>query len=379
MTVRDPEKNFEELWRTFHERYPFFELRKVDWNKQYDIYRPKVTPDTSDEELFDLLCQMLEPLNDGHVELEAKVGGKKRSFTAEREPRFYQEFTDGQIKQLFKTTEKTLVANGFESPAETEAWMLHYGRSQEFGYMRILELEDVKKRKLAAALDKIARDFADLKGFIIDIRDCPGGDDSTAIAIIDRFCDSKRVAFHRRTKTGPGDDDFTSLKTWHLEPQGVVQFTGPIVLLTCDSVFSGGEVLCAGDARAASRHDNRRSYQRHILLHARQETAQRLGVLLVVPGVLFGRHGVLRGQRRAGRPRASQHEGRYRKRGRSFDYPRARSAEVQERDSGGCELVIALGCHLPSHQKLFHPLKIGIGVGEDDEPDFGLGVELHVG
>src|SRR5262249_19648959 len=76
-----------------------------------------------------------------------------------------------------------------------------------------------------------------------DIRDCPGGEDSTAIAIINRFCDRKRVAFRRKTKIGPGDDDWTRLKTWHIEPQGDEQFTGPIVLLTCDSVFSGGEAF----------------------------------------------------------------------------------------------------------------------------------------
>ena len=30
-----PEKNFETLWKTFNERYAFFELREVDWQKQY--------------------------------------------------------------------------------------------------------------------------------------------------------------------------------------------------------------------------------------------------------------------------------------------------------------------------------------------------------
>jgi C-terminal processing protease CtpA/Prc len=109
--------------------------------------------------------------------------------------------------------------------------------------MRILELEDIKRRKLIAALDKIGRDFEDIHGFIIDIRNCPGGDDDIAIAIINRFCDRKRVAFHRRTKIGPGDDNFTPLRTWYLEPQGERQFTGPIVLLTSDSVFSGGEAF----------------------------------------------------------------------------------------------------------------------------------------
>ena len=245
MSIRDPEKNFEELWETFHHRYPFFELRKVDWRKQYDIYRPKVTSKTSDDELFDIFCQMLDPLDDGHVELKSKAGdkGKKRYFTAEKRPRFYQEFTEPQIKELFKTTEKTLVANGFGRLAETGAWMLRYCRSQTVGYMRILELEGVKKSKLTAALDKIALDFTDLQGFIIDIRDNPGGDDSTAVTIINRFCDRVRVAFHRRTKIGPGEDAFTPLKTWHIEPEGDVQFTRPIVLLTCDAVFSGAEAF----------------------------------------------------------------------------------------------------------------------------------------
>jgi len=243
--TRDPENNFEELWKTFHNRYPFFKLRKVDWKQQYEIHRPKVTKNTSEVELFEILCKMLEPLNDGHVSITAKLKGErsKRFFCPEKTPRFWQEFTKHQIKQLFKTTAKTLVANGFAKPRATVAWMLRYCRSNTLGYLWILELEDVKKRALTAALDKIVSDFADLKGLIIDIRNCPGGDDSTALTIINRFCDRKRIAFHRRTKIGPSEDDYSKLKTWHLKPQGAAQFLGPIVLLTCDSVFSGGEAF----------------------------------------------------------------------------------------------------------------------------------------
>jgi carboxyl-terminal processing protease len=245
MSIRDPEKNFKVLWETFNKRYPFFQLRNVNWKTQHDTYRSKVTSTTSDDELFEIFCQMLDPLNDGHIELKAEASPhrKKRYFTPEKKPRFRREFTTREIEQLFKTTERTLIDNCFGRPAATEAWMLRYCRSRKFGYIRILELEGVSKRRLTAALDKIARDFRDLKGIIIDIRDNPGGEDGIAIAIINRFCDRKRVAFHRKTKIGPGKDDFTPLKTWYLEPQGDVQYTRPIVLLTCDSVFSGGEAF----------------------------------------------------------------------------------------------------------------------------------------
>jgi C-terminal processing protease CtpA/Prc len=245
MAIRDPVKNFEFLWKTFHNRYPFFELRNVDWDKQYETYRPKVAKETNGNELFDIFCQMLDPFNDGHVELKAKANRnrKPRYFTAEKKPRFHQEFTKREIKQLFKTAQKTLVRHGFCKLTENGAWMLHYCRSAEFGYMRILELEGIKNRTLTSALDLIANDFRLLKGMVIDIRDNPGGEDDIALTIINRFCDRKRVAFRRKTKIGPGKDDFTPLKTWYIEPQGQVRFTRPVVLLTCDSVFSGGEAF----------------------------------------------------------------------------------------------------------------------------------------
>jgi len=244
-TLRDPELNFEKLWETFQNRYPFFELRNVDWKKQYDTYRPKVTQSTTDDELFDIFCEMLDPLDDGHVELKGRTGPDrtKRYFNPEPEPRFRQEFSRPEIKQLFKTAQKTLSSRGFGPLEKTSAWVLHYCRSRDVGYIRILELEGVKKRKLKDALDRISNDFNSLKGLIIDIRENPGGDDDTVIAIVNRFCDRKQIAFRRKTKTGPGDADFTPIKSWYVEPQGPAQFTGPIVLLSCDSVFSGGEVF----------------------------------------------------------------------------------------------------------------------------------------
>jgi carboxyl-terminal processing protease len=243
--LRDPELNFEQLWETFHNRYPFFDLRNVDWKKQYDTFRPRVTRLTTDDELFDILCEMIDPLDDGHVELTGRTvpGHKRRFFNPEPEPRFRQEFSRQEIERLFETTQKTLSSKGFGQQQKTAAWMLHYCRSGSVGYIRIFELEGVKKRKLKEALDSITDDFNSLKGLIIDIRENPGGDDSTVIEIVNRFCDRKQIAFHRKTKTGPGKADFTPIKSWHTQPQGSTQFTGPIVLLSCDSVFSGGEVF----------------------------------------------------------------------------------------------------------------------------------------
>ena len=158
MIDRNPEKNFEVLWKTFHNRYPFFELRNVDWNKQYDTYRPKVTRKTSDDELFDIFCQMLDPLNDGHVELEAKAVGIGRNdiSTRRKSPDSGRNSRSERSSSSSKRPRRllsTMVSGGLKRPRPgcfTIAGLV------TFGYIRILELEGVKKRKLTAALDTIA-------------------------------------------------------------------------------------------------------------------------------------------------------------------------------------------------------------------------------
>ncbi len=241
----DPEINFEAIWRTFLNRYPFFKLRGVQWDKQYAHFRPKVTESTSDKELFEIISKMLAPLKDGHIELIAKdkARGTKRYYNPEDKPRFWREFSKSQIQSLSRVTQATLGKKGFEPPRKTDAWIINYCKSSRFGYIRIKEFEDVKRKHVISALDEIGRDFESLDGIIIDLRDNPGGDDDLVLMIANRFCKNRQIAFHRKTKTGPGDTDFSPIKTWHTEPEGDVQFTGPVVLLTCDAVFSGAEVF----------------------------------------------------------------------------------------------------------------------------------------
>jgi len=69
-SVNNPIKNFEVLWNTFNERYANFDLKKVDWDEVYKRYRPLVSATTTDRELFELSCSMVQELSDGHVGIE---------------------------------------------------------------------------------------------------------------------------------------------------------------------------------------------------------------------------------------------------------------------------------------------------------------------
>jgi len=211
----------------------------VDWQKQKEIYRSQVTDETTPEQLFKTLTQMITPLNDGHVELKAKDLNKV--FCPEEEPRFWQEFDDRQIKELFAITTRNLKSHGFSELKPTQTPILQYARSRDFAYLRIIELEGQKWNSFKSALADLEKDYSELKGYIIDLRECPGGDDKVLLEILGRFADKKRVAFHRKEKMGV--DKFSELKTWYVKPKGRSQFTGPVVLLTNDAVFSGGDVF----------------------------------------------------------------------------------------------------------------------------------------
>ena len=237
-----PEALFEELWTTFAHRYAFFELRGVDWDAQRSKYRPLVTAETSDDQLFDIFCKMLKPLNDGHVNLKAR-GSKKPSFNAETEARFYQEFSSGKkLKQYARAVARTLEKEGF-GPPQKRTNILVYRTSEKYGYLQVLEVEGPSTKKLNVALDEIITAFQGKQGVIIDIRDNPGGTDKCVYTIVSRFADKKCVGHYRRTRRGPGPDDYSEKKTVYLEPHPKLTYTGPTICLTNDASFSGADVF----------------------------------------------------------------------------------------------------------------------------------------
>ena len=68
-----PTGNFEALWEIIDEHYCFFDYKQheygLDWNEVYNKYKVRVNEKMTETQLFEVLCDMLAELRDGHVNL----------------------------------------------------------------------------------------------------------------------------------------------------------------------------------------------------------------------------------------------------------------------------------------------------------------------
>ena len=234
--ANSPEQNFESLWQTFDQRYALFGAKSVDWQALYDIYRPRVTPATTDDQLFTILAGMLSHLNDNHVILQAESLG--REFDAGYLGPYIEEMGLAGAMQFL--ARRPLPEQYFRSPPETVGdGRFQYGWVDEgIGYFHFSAFND--KAVSTAAVDSILAYLANAKALIVDVRRNSGGDDRVCKAIADRFTDQRRLYMVTRDRNGPEHDDFAEPKYWHLEPAART-FTGPIILLTNRLSISSAE------------------------------------------------------------------------------------------------------------------------------------------
>ncbi len=68
-----PTGNFEALWQIIDEHYCFFDYKQheygLDWQSVYNKYKVRVDNKMNEDQLFEVLCDMLGELRDGHVNL----------------------------------------------------------------------------------------------------------------------------------------------------------------------------------------------------------------------------------------------------------------------------------------------------------------------
>jgi len=227
---------FDYFWDTFDKQYSLFEQKGIDWDAARETYRDQAVSAPSDDSLFDVLSDMIEPLDDAHVWL-AGTGGYPVCETWESPgiPSWWYSFSlyrVGQYTEPLGQTGSDLVSYGMVT-GRNIGYIHISSMSAGLGGLTTLEpwVEDV---------DRIIDRYMGTDALIIDIRDNNGGYSANAEHIASRFVSRKSLYLKTRTRIGPGHSEFGPVTDHYIEPRGEV-YTKPVYLVTDPLTVSAAE------------------------------------------------------------------------------------------------------------------------------------------
>ena len=229
-----PRGIFERVWTDYNETYALFTHKGIDWNKVYGEFSPQIRKDMNNRELFDVLTNMLEILNDAHVSLSSPFAHFRGGRWLDR----------SNNDPLSLDVVRTYLIDG---GTRTEDRMFLYGRfssNPDIGYIYIAGFSHgdvgVTHQNWIQAIDGIVNSFANTNSLVLDLRGNTGGLPQNVNFIASRFASVQRDYAEIRTKNGPGRYDFSAPVTERIRLAGS-RYTKPIVLLTNRQTVSGGE------------------------------------------------------------------------------------------------------------------------------------------
>lgn len=242
-----PQNNYAIFWHTFAEQYPFFVLRKVDWQAVDQHYRHRVTPATTSKELFHIFQQMIKPLNDTHTSLEAR--DIKTEFEGWRADAGHLSDTDW--KKAASVIETTYVQDHLRAYCKEH---IQFGLLRNsIGYLRVTTFYDYANGSYAdelqclqRSLDSIFESAGKLKGLVIDVRLNKGGDDPLGIEIASRLTDKKYLAYAKAARNSASLDaplTFSEKQPVWVVPSARPSFKGKVALLIGPDTVSAGETF----------------------------------------------------------------------------------------------------------------------------------------
>ncbi len=231
--TNDPLGNFDALWEEYNELYGLFRLKGIDWAALRATYRPQLSNESTNAELYQVLVEMLDELDDGHVGL-IPVGTDLPSYFGG---------TFGSLDTMADFDLDLLTESYLTNPRETDFAMRYDFVSDKIGYVHIDNFADGERafeKEMAPVLDF----FESADGLIIDVRGAGGGEDIAGRTIASHFTDQERLYMTTSIKNGPGPEDFTTPEEWFIQPREDRQFLKPIILLTNRFTISARETFC---------------------------------------------------------------------------------------------------------------------------------------
>ena len=222
-----PETNFEYFYQQINDNYSGKDVRPVNWDSLYKIYRPKITAQTTDNQLIDVFKAMFLPFKDSHLSIKTPNNFYNPNLdrvTANGLPDYINnQALESSLKKRLKGYKNVF---GYEKTAEN------------IGYVAINTFGSQFSEADYAFFDTILEELKDTKSLIIDVRTNSGGDEKYAQAIAGRFATTPILYKYTRVKTGLSKTDYSDFSPSTLKPNGAWQYTKPVIVLTGGFTYS---------------------------------------------------------------------------------------------------------------------------------------------
>lgn len=220
--TNDAVGNFDALWSIVDEHYCFFDYKEVDWDSVRTVFRPKVRNNMGNYAFFDLCSDMLDVLQDGHVNLSS-------SFATSY---YWDWFQDYPVNYDERVVHQYYLGFDFYQTGGFVYKKLY----ENIGYIYYGSFSSGINDN---SLDHILVRLASCDGLIIDVRGNGGGSLANVETLASRFITERTLAGYICHKTGTGHDDFSEPYAYYYDPPaGHYIYTKPVVVLTNRYTFS---------------------------------------------------------------------------------------------------------------------------------------------
>lgn len=220
----DPAGNFEALWKCIDQNYCFFDYKQevygLNWDSVYTVYKSRINNGMSQQQFFEVCCDMLAELKDGHVNLYSS-GDVGRYWSWHED--YPANFNDSVQKLYLGTDYKIASGLKYRILEDNIAYVYYESFSSAIGDGNITSMMNELKT---------------CNGMILDVRNNSGGNLTYATKLASYFTNEKRLVGFIAHKNGPGHSDFSTPFAEYIEPANGLRWQKPVVVLTNRSCYS---------------------------------------------------------------------------------------------------------------------------------------------
>ena len=224
-----PQGNLDALWTIIDQRYCFLTYKEkelgISWQEIHARYSSKLNEKMSRVQLFEVLCQMLSELKDGHVNISTSLDlGRNWSWKED-----YPENLDRELRDKYLGTDYH-IGSGLKYTIlpDNIAYVVYESFSDPIGEGNLSDMLYFLRL---------------CNGMIFDIRGNGGGELTNAEKLSKRFTNEKVLVGYMCHKTGTGHDDFSELQAEYIEPSNDIRWQKPVILLVNRSCYSAANIF----------------------------------------------------------------------------------------------------------------------------------------